>query len=210
MDQILTPELQRRYKVDWILSEAQSRVITQDEIDARVRVFQSYVSVFWQSPLAFPFRNSQPSLRRRSAAVVLGTPYGEPKLIIDAIDTLTRLSSGSLSEDHFGKVALDVPTIIRVFVQTINNIERLEASMKPRVYEVEASTVDYEEEAFREPNLIKGVLEIALNRLLLDFEGHADALGLGRREVELAKDAAHFRSNTTAVDSAHVDRTKVQ
>lgn len=84
-----------------LLDKAESAFLTP--VQKQQLAAQGFTGLFrgwtlWviNSELGRPFRQEY---RRRIAAVVLGSPYGDVGIIVDAIDSLTRLAVCSLTED---------------------------------------------------------------------------------------------------------------
>lgn len=182
----VSPKVKRmiEYGVDKTLSPTQRETLSKE---GRTAVINRYLQQFLQSPLGIPFRET---LRRRTAAVVLGTPYGEPMFIVHAVDSLTRLAVASLTEDTYGKVSSDVPTIIRVFVSTINSLDSLKAKIQPHWTDVEASNPEYRQKSLVEADLIQARIKRALVQLIDAFGKYADVIGMGKREMRMARQTA--------------------
>ena len=168
---------------DKALTQEQQQAISPSGLRA---TYKSYLMQFLRSPFGQPFRQT---LRRRACAVVLGTPYSQLSIIIDAIDSLTRLAISSLTEDSYGKVQTDVPVIIRTFTNTISTLEAFKQNLS-----VHWTDVDFQEEKggrkIEEVDMVISSLRVGLRELLEAFGGYADNLGLGSREMRIAREVA--------------------
>ncbi|MCJ1364732.1 hypothetical protein MMC16_003848 [Acarospora aff. strigata] len=171
------------------LESAKNKALTQEQQQAISpaglrSTYISYLMQFLRSPFGHPFRQT---VRRRACAVVLGTPYSQLSVIVDAIDSLTRLAIASLTEDSYGKVQTDVPVIIRTFTSTIANVEAFKRDLQVHWTDVEFR----EEEGGREVEEVDLVIEKlrgGLRELLEAFGGYAENLGLGIREMRVARE----------------------
>jgi nucleoporin NDC1 len=144
-------------------------------------VANQYIMKFLQSPMGQPFRQEY---RRRMAVVVLGTPYGDVGLIIDAIDSLTRFAVCSLKEDPYGNVQRDVPTIIRTFTATISKLEGFKQHLGTHWTDVEKKRES------PEVDTIQAVLKGGLHELLGAFGDYSEDLRLSQRDMREAREAA--------------------
>ncbi|KAJ6123835.1 hypothetical protein N7471_011152 [Penicillium samsonianum] len=73
-----------------------------------------------RSPIGQPFRQTY---AQRLSAIVLGTPESSLSLIVDAVESLTRLLIASLAEDPYGKVQADVSSAVRLLTQTTVTVD---------------------------------------------------------------------------------------
>ncbi len=177
------------------LESAKDKVLTPEQQQAISPAglrdtYNSYLMQFLRSPFGQPFRQT---LHRRACAVVLGTPYSQLSVIVDAIDSLTRLAIYSLTEDSYGKVQADIPVIIRTFSSTISNLEAFKQNLP-----VHWTDVDFQEREggrkIEEVDLVVERLRSGLRELLEAFGGYADNLGLGVKEMRAAREAAGLES----------------
>jgi len=168
---------------DKVLTKEQQQAISPSGLRA---TYNSYLMQFLRSPFGQPFRHT---LRRRACSVVLGTPYSQLSIIIDAIDSLTRLAISSLTEDSYGKVQNDVPVIIRTFTNTISRLTAFKQNLP-----VHWTDVDFQEEKggrqIEEVDMVISSLRSGLKELLEAFGGYADNLGLGIGEMRIAREVA--------------------
>lgn len=140
-----------------------------------------YTLQFLQSPAGWPFRQE---FRRRMAVVVLGSPYGDVGIIVDAVDSLTRFSVCSLKEDLYGNVQRDVPNIIRTFTNTIKKLEGFKQSLGTHWTDVE------KKQDSPEVDTILAALKGGLQELLAAFGDYSEDLKLSRKEMREAREAA--------------------
>ncbi|KAI9815029.1 MAG: hypothetical protein M1827_002872 [Pycnora praestabilis] len=167
---------------DKVLSKEHQRQLTPQGIKAQVT---TYMLDFLRSPLGVPFHQT---LQRRIAAVILGTPYGDLGTILDSIDILTRLAICSLTEDPYGRVQSDVPTIIRTFTSTIPNLESFKRNMP--IHWTDVKYKDEGERSVPEVDIIIASLRGGLRELLKAFGEYAENLGLSMGEMRIARETA--------------------
>ncbi len=177
-------------KVKGLLTNGADKVMTKERQQSfspsatRNQIY-GYILRFLRSPLGVPFRQT---LARRATVVVLGSPYGEISTIVDAIDSITRLSISSLTEDPFGKVQKDVPTIIRTLMRSIPHLEALKQNLQPHWTDVEYN--DQGSRRVEEVDIIIGSLRGGLREVLRAFGEYAENLGLGVGEMRVARETA--------------------
>lgn len=145
------------------------------------KVLGPYATQVLESPVGWPFRQEY---RRRIASVILGSPFGDVGIFVDAIDVITRLAVYSLKEDSYGNVQRDVPTIIRTFTSTINRIEAFKKSIGVHWTDVEKKQESPEAET------ILAALRGGLQELIDAFGDYADDLRLSQRDMREAREAA--------------------
>lgn len=168
-----------------LIEKAESAILTKEQKDAVAAggvsaLFKEWALWVIRSPLGFPFRQEY---RRRIEAVVLGSPYGDVGIIVDAVDSLTRLAVCSLKEDKFGNVQRDVKTIIQTFTATILRIEGFKKSIGFHWTDIERKQ---QSEAV---DTILIALKGGLKDLVDEFGGFSQDLKLSQSELRTAKDA---------------------
>jgi nucleoporin NDC1 len=136
---------------------------------------------FLQSPLGGPFRQEY---RRRMAVVLLGSPYGDVGMIVDAIDAITRLAVCSLKEDSYGNVQRDLPNIIRTFTATVVRLEGFKKNLGVHWTDIEGK------QESPELDTVLAVLKGGLHELLAAFGDYFDDLGLSQKDMREAREAA--------------------
>ncbi|KAI0130321.1 nucleoporin protein Ndc1-Nup [Xylariales sp. AK1849] len=167
---------------DALLTKEQQEHLNRDGINS---VFKSVCLFIVQTPgLGWPFRQLY---FRRITTAVLGAPYGEVSVYVNAAFILSRLAVASLNEDNYGNVHRDVPTIIRTLTTLIKKLEIFKDNLAIHWTDVsgvrECSEVD---------ELLEG-LKDALARLVTAFEKYSSDLRLSRADLRLAKEAAEKR-----------------
>lgn len=126
----------------------------------------------------------QQDFRTRFAAAVLGTPYAEPTLCINAIHVLCQLSVHSLAEDQFGNVHRDVPSIIRTFTSVIKKLEDFKLG-----FEIHWTDTKGLRDC-PEVDEVLAALRRGLGHILEKFEPYSTDLRLSLTDVRLAREAA--------------------
>ncbi|KAK5152340.1 hypothetical protein LTR04_006427 [Oleoguttula sp. CCFEE 6159] len=178
----ITPKAKKliEYGTNTLLTKEQRESLSQTTVKNKAN---SYLTKTLRTPLGLPFRQT---FRRRATAVVHGVPHSALNTIIYAINALTTLAVRSIKEDTLGQVAKDVPTIIRVFADTIRNIENFMQTLSPHWTDVE-----FDEKSSRrvkEVDEVTDALRSGLEQLLLVFGEFADSLGLSKGELRGAKE----------------------
>lgn len=149
--------------------------------DAADNPFQYWTRQVLASPLGRPFTQT---FSRRITTVVLGEPYGEPSLVINAISALTRLAVLSLAEDSYGNVQRDVSSIIRTFTAVKTKLDAFKAD-----FPLHWTDHDAEREC-AELDAILDTLKEGLVQLVTAFGPYARDLRLTFAEVRHAREAA--------------------
>jgi nucleoporin NDC1 len=133
------------------------------------------------TPLGWPFRQR---FSGRLTAVILGTPYGEPSLYVNAITALSQLAVQSLKEDKYGNVQRDVATIIRTLTTVTSKLESFKQGFPVHWTDVEKKRECPEVEA------ILQALRECLANMIEAFGPYARDLRLSLTDMRLAKEAA--------------------
>ncbi|ERS96580.1 hypothetical protein HMPREF1624_06787 [Sporothrix schenckii ATCC 58251] len=140
-----------------------------------VRQFLALPIVGW--PFRLRFQN-------RITAAVLGGPYGEPSVYVNAINALCLLAVHSLQEDKFGNVQRDVAMIVREFTRVTRKLEGFKASYPLHWTDVEAERVCPEVDA------ILDAFKDSLTDLIANFGQYSRDLRLSQTDMRLAEEAA--------------------
>lgn len=143
--------------------------------------FHHWTRLALDSPLGTPFKQT---FRRRLTTVVLGTPYAEPSLVINAISALTRLAIFSLAEDSYGNVQRDVSTIIRTFTAVTTKLEKFKTDFPVHWTDFEGSRECAEVDA------VLATLKQGLKQLIASFGPYARDLRLTFADMRHAREAA--------------------
>ncbi|KAJ5281537.1 hypothetical protein N7478_006909 [Penicillium angulare] len=146
-----------------------------------------------RSPIGLPFRQSY---AQRASSIVLGSPDSSLSSIVDAVDSLTRLLIASLAEDQYGKVQADVPSVVRLFTETIVSLEAFihQGGLDAHWTDVNfppSSNTDAQAKARQVPgvDLVLETLKSGLIELLSSFKPYFRDIGLGGKDLRLAKEA---------------------
>ena len=126
----------------------------------------------------------QRSFRTEFAAAVLGGPYAEPAMHINAIIALTQLAIHSLAEDQFGNVHRDVPSIVRSLTALVKKLDAFKQRFPSHWMEAKGD---------RDTPEIDEILEAAragLSAVVAGFEPYMTDLRLSLTDLRLAKEAA--------------------
>jgi len=168
-----------------LLLKAESAVLTKQQQEALSKegitgLFRNSFLMILKTSLGWPWRQEY---RRKMATIILGTPYGDVGIIVDAIDALTRFAVCSLAEDKYGNVQRDVKTIIQTFTKAINILEEFKQKLPFHWTDVEPKRESPEADA------ILAALKDGLGELITQFGDYAQDLGLSQREMREAKEA---------------------
>lgn len=111
-------------------------------------------------------------------ALVLGSPNGNAALLVDIIESITKMLVASLGEDTYGKATPTVPETVTVFTQTLTAIEDLMSTNK-----------GYGGGEIEEVEIVVQRLRSGLRELLAAFQLYLIDVGLGIAELNQAKRA---------------------
>lgn len=131
------------------------------------------------SPVGSFFRTN-PS--RRINTTILSSPRANTALIIDAIESTTRMLVSSLSDDPYGKAIHGVPLTVRTFTRAINAVEGFVQSVVKEEEEVEPDIEEVE--------VVLARLKAGLSELLSAFQLFLMDQGLSAQEHRAASNAA--------------------
>lgn len=167
------------------LESARSKLLTNGQqqalsIEGIKSEANPYLMQLLRSPLGWPFRQT---FVRRVCRVVFAIPYSDLEALLNAIDALSLLTVGSLKEDDYGKVAQDVPHVIRVYVRTLASLQEFIDSMEPHWTDVYFNGV----KKVTEIEKLQQWLSLGLRRMIDAFGGYAGELGLSADEIKNAK-----------------------
>lgn len=171
-----------------LLTQGQQEAISPASLKSQ---FNDYLMQFLRSPVGLPFRQT---FQRRLCAVVLGTPYSELNVIVDAIDSLTSLAVASLEEDNFGKVQKDIPGLIRTLVNTTTRLESFVTGFAVHWTDVNFHVMNGEGRKVDDVERVLHSLRTGLRRMVAAFGGYAVELGLGPAEMRIASEVAGLGS----------------
>ncbi|GJC82551.1 nucleoporin NDC1 [Colletotrichum liriopes] len=164
---------------DKVLSKEQQEALSSPQLKSQ---FQTWaLKIINNEYVGWVFRQE---FRNRLTAVVLGTPYSELSQYVNAVDVLSLLAVHSLTEDTFGKVHKDIPTIIRTFTTVISKIEVFKTNFPVHWTDVEQNR------AAPEVDALVAALKTGLGQVIAEFEPYSNDLRLTRTDMRLAKEAA--------------------
>lgn len=173
-------------RVKQLASKAESAVLTPEQ--RQTVTSGGYVGLLRQPFLQLlQYRIGQPfrqEYRRKMAAVVLGQPYGDVGIIVDAVDSLTRFAVCSLTEDKFGNVQRDVKLIIRTFTTAVTKLEQFRDNVGFHWTDVE------QRRESPEVDTILAALKGGLDELVAAFGDYSEDLRLSQSEMRMAREAA--------------------
>lgn len=149
-----------------------------------------------RSAAGWPFRQHY---RRRLAHAVLGAPYGEPSLYVNATCAVGQLAVHSLREDKYGNVQRDVAALVRALTALAKRLDAFAAELPTHWTDVEGSR------ACPEVDAVRDALRDALARLIEAFGPYARDLRLSLTDMRLAREAAGLQS--PEVEMQEVRRT---
>lgn len=137
-----------------------------------------------------PARLLRQTYARTTNSVVLGSPYGNLNIIVNAARALARLATASLKEDKYGRVQSDVGNMIRVYTSTLQSIKDYMQNTSEHWTDVEFAS--YVHEKGRMTAEVKEVVEsliVGLRSLINEFGEFREDLCLTTTEMRKAKEA---------------------
>ncbi|KAL8733345.1 MAG: hypothetical protein Q9166_002169 [cf. Caloplaca sp. 2 TL-2023] len=176
----LTPKTQQYLEAvrNKLLTPEQQQTITSTYVKSQ---FYIYLTSFLQSWFGQPFRQT---FTRRVQSIIFGQPFSELTLIVDAVESLANLTTASIKEDDYGKVAKDVPLILRTFIITYQNLEQFTATLPVHWTDVEFS----EDQRHTEDVLaLLSAVRHGLQELVNSFGGFSAELDIAARDIRIAK-----------------------
>ncbi|KAI9643397.1 hypothetical protein NHQ30_008016 [Ciborinia camelliae] len=146
-------------------------------------ILREQAIVILRLPIGRPFRQEY---RKEIANVVLGTPYGDLGIIIDAIDSITRFSVCSLVEDKYGKVQKDIKHIVETYTKTIVKVQKFRTKMGRHWTDVEGR------QESPEVDLLLAVLKSGLRELMEAFGDYSVELKINQAALRAAREAMNM------------------
>ncbi|KAH7146467.1 nucleoporin protein Ndc1-Nup [Dactylonectria macrodidyma] len=177
----LSPLAKKTFKeaTDRVLSKEQQEMVSPEHLKSQFEQWTlKLMSVDYVAALF------QQDFRTQFAAAVLGTPYAEPTLIINAVHVLCRLSIHSLAEDQFGNVHRDVVSIIRTLTAVIKKLEAFRLSFPIHWTDIKSKRESPEVDE------VLSVLRTGLSEVVAKFEPYSSDLRLTMADLRLAKEAS--------------------
>ncbi|KAI1424841.1 nucleoporin protein Ndc1-Nup [Xylaria sp. FL1777] len=178
---------------DWLpvikkrAGQVADRVLTQQQKEAvRPHALRGYLGTLSLRVLALPVIGPifQQTFGRRLAKAVLGTPYAETSVYINAAYALSQLAVHSLAEDRYGNVQRDVPTIIRTFTVVIRKLETFRDGFSLHWTDLSQNR------QCPEVSEVLTALKDGLRALVTAFGPYSGDLRLSRADMRLAREAA--------------------
>lgn len=185
----LSPLVQKGYsQARGVVDEVARQATSREDLHSPI---QKWTRRFLDSPIGVAFRQTYD---RRITMAVLGTPYAEPSLCVNAISALTRLALHSLTEDSYGNVQRDVSTIIRTFTAVTVKLEKFKADFPIHWTDLGGSKECAEVDA------VLVTLKEALRQLVEGFGPYARDIRLTFADMRQAREAAGMppRAGTVA------------
>ncbi|TWU78990.1 hypothetical protein ED733_008277 [Metarhizium rileyi] len=177
-------ELSPMAKKTW--NDAKDRVLTKEQQEALSPEHLRSEFGNWATSLMknrYIGRLFHHDFHNRFVSVVLGTPYAEPTLYVNAAQALCLLAVHSLAEDQFGNVHRDVPSIIRTLTAVIRKVELLRQRIP--LHWADPSGTKESQEVDQILDALRGGLE----QVVAKFEPYSGDLRLSPGDLRLAKEA---------------------
>lgn len=175
----LSPLVQKGYsQAKGVMDEVARQATSSENLHSPI---QKWTRRFLDSPIGVAFRQTYD---RRITTIVLGSPYAEPSLFINAISALTRLALQSLTEDSYGNVQRDVSSIIRTFTAVTVKLETFKAEFPIHWTDLGGS------KECEQADAILATLKNALQQLIEGFGPYARDIRLTFADMRLAREAA--------------------
>lgn len=179
--EVYLPEAKRKAieATDHFLTKEQREALTTEGVNT---LFQNLVLRVLSLPQIGSF--FQQPFGRQFTTAVLGQPFGEVSIYVNAACALSRLAVSSLVEDRYGNVQRDVPTIIRTFTTVIKKLELFRDNL-PIHWTDLGKTREY-----AKIQDILDALKDGLQDLIDAFGQYSTDLRLTRADMRLAREAA--------------------
>ncbi|KAI1172996.1 nucleoporin protein Ndc1-Nup [Nemania sp. FL0916] len=164
-----------------------NRVMTEEQRAAlQPQAIRGFIGALLLQVLALPYIGPifQQTFNQRLTRAVLSSPYAETSAYINAAYALSRLAVSSLTEDRYGNVQRDVPTIIRTFTTVIRKIEAFRDGLPMHWTDIE------QRRECAEVTEVLTALKDGLHDVVEAFGEFRNDLRLSRAEIRLAREAA--------------------
>ncbi|KAI0154324.1 nucleoporin protein Ndc1-Nup [Xylariaceae sp. FL1272] len=175
------PELKRR------AADVADRLMTKEQQAAlKPKALQGRLGELAMQALTLPVIGPlfQSTFGRRLIKAVIGSPYAELSVYVNAAFALSQLAVCSLTEDKYGNVQRDVPSIIRTLTAVIKKLERFRDEFPMHWTDVGKSRECPEVEK------LLAALKDDLDALVTAFAPYSSDLRLTRADMRLAREAA--------------------
>ncbi|KAI1506656.1 nucleoporin protein Ndc1-Nup, partial [Biscogniauxia marginata] len=171
---------------DYLMTKQQQEALRPEAITGLFRRLSVHVL---KTPIIGPA--FQEVFSRRLTKAVYGTPNANVSVYVNAAYALSRLSVCSLAEDSYGKVQMDVPTIIRTFTIVIRKLEKFRDELP-----VHWTDLSQSRECDEVAELLIA-LKDGLSELVVEFGQYSRDLRLTRADMRLAREAAEKEAPET-------------
>jgi nucleoporin NDC1 len=121
---------------------------------------------------------------------VLGQPYGEPSLYVNAAGALAGLAVHSLREDRYGNVQRDVAAVVRALTGLAKRLDGFSAGALGTHWTDVGGEGEARRRSCPEVEQVADAVRDALARLLDAFGPYARDLRLSLTDVRMAREAA--------------------
>lgn len=138
-------------------------------------LIEQWINLLQKSPIGWFFTSTKAA---RINATVLGSPNSDAAVIVDVVNSLTKMLIASLTEDTYGKATPTVPETVRQFTKTLTIIEDFVAKNSP-----------VGSRGIQEVQIIVERLRAGLKELLSAFQLYLLDVGLGIADLNQAKKA---------------------
>lgn len=164
--------------------------------------------IFLRSSFGTPFRHT---FARRARSVILGSPTSALHPLLSSIRILSSLAVASLVEDPYGRVAKDIPSLLRTFTTTTRQIETFVAKQ----LDVHWTDVGFREEGsgsgssgrkVTEIELLVRELKTGLKAIVDAFGPFASELGISGSEMAVARQLVATLEQTDKGDAAAANK----
>lgn len=170
-----TPERTAKVKAALVSAVERSQIRPRQQ-------FGALMNFLLASPVSSFFR---PRPLRYLQNVILGAPNSRTVIILDAVESIKRMSVASLSEDTYGKVQATIPEVVRTFTNSIRAIEGFVSVLAGE--EGEQVFEDDEPERLRELLVVDRALREGLRELLDAFRLFLQGAGMDEEEIGVAR-----------------------
>ncbi|KAI1110993.1 nucleoporin protein Ndc1-Nup [Nemania sp. NC0429] len=164
---------------DRVMTEKQKKAIQPE-------VLRGYIGSLSLRVLALPLIGPifQQRFDQQLAKAVLGAPYAETSVCMNAAYALSQLAGCSLAEDKYGNVQRDVANIIRTFTAVIRKLEAFRDAFPTHWTDMS------QDRQCRQVSEVVTALKEGLGALVEAFGPYSSDLRLSRADMRMAREAA--------------------
>jgi nucleoporin NDC1 len=146
----------------------------------------------------------QRTFGRQLVKAVLGSPYAEISIYVNAAYALSHLAVCSLTEDKYGNVQRDVPAIIRTFTVVIKKFERFRDEFPTHWTDLS------QDRQCPEASEVLTALKDGLGVLVTAFSPYSSDLRLSRADMRLAREALEKSGEDAEARQGEVRQPEMQ